>query len=109
MLEQIISLILSSHLLDLTDKQIRNAVKLAFNPNQTQRDEVIQTRVNPVVTFPKELCCFNDKTAQSKPSAFDRINVRRLFITLEKQYQLLLSSNSLSLMMNLQELNLEIL
>ena len=65
--------------------QIRGAVKLAFNPNQTQRDDLYKARVNPVVTFPGQgTVLFGDKTAQSKPSAFDRINVRRLFITLEK-------------------------
>jgi len=65
--------------------QIRGAVKLAFNPNQTQRDELYKARVNPVVTFPGQgTVLFGDKTAQSKPSAFDRINVRRLFIVLEK-------------------------
>ena len=65
--------------------QIRGAVKLAFNPNQTQRDELYKARVNPVTTFPGQgTVLFGDKTAQSKPSAFDRINVRRLFITLEK-------------------------
>ena len=65
--------------------QIRGAVKLAFNPNQTQRDELYKARINPVVAFPGQgTVLFGDKTAQSKPSAFDRINVRRLFITLEK-------------------------
>ena len=65
--------------------QIRGAVKLAFNPNQTQRDELYKARVNPVTSFPGQgTVLFGDKTAQSKPSAFDRINVRRLFITLEK-------------------------
>jgi len=65
--------------------QIRGAVKLAFNPNQTQRDELYKARVNPVVTFPGQgTVLFGDKTAQAKPSAFDRINVRRLFIVLEK-------------------------
>jgi len=65
--------------------QIRGAVKLAFNPNQTQRDELYKARINPVVAFPGQgTILFGDKTAQSKPSAFDRINVRRLFITLEK-------------------------
>ena len=65
--------------------QIRGAVKLAFNPNQTQRDDLYKARVNPVVTFPGQgTVLFGDKTAQSKPSAFDRINVRRLFIVLEK-------------------------
>ena len=65
--------------------QVRGAVKLAFNPNQTQRDELYKSRVNPVVAFPGQgTVLFGDKTAQSKPSAFDRINVRRLFIVLEK-------------------------
>ena len=60
--------------------QIRGAVKLAFNPNQIQRDELYKSRVNPVVAFPGQgTVLFGDKTAQSKPSAFDRINVRRLF------------------------------
>ena len=68
-----------------TRGQIRGAVKLAFDPNQTQRDELYKARVNPVVTFPGQgTVLFGDKTAQAKPSAFDRINVRRLFITLEK-------------------------
>ena len=65
--------------------QIRGAVKLAFNPNQTQRDDLYKARVNPVTSFPGQgTVLFGDKTAQSKPSAFDRINVRRLFIVLEK-------------------------
>ena len=65
--------------------QIRGAVKLAFNPNQTQRDELYKSKVNSVVSFPGQgTVLFGDKTAQSKPSAFDRINVRRLFIVLEK-------------------------
>ena len=65
--------------------QVRGAVKLAFNPNQTQRDELYKSRVNSVVSFPGQgTVLFGDKTAQTKPSAFDRINVRRLFIVLEK-------------------------
>mgnify|MGYP003655884211 CR=1 FL=1 len=65
--------------------QIRGAVKLAFNPNQTQRDDLYKAKVNPVVAFPGQgTVLFGDKTAQTKPSAFDRINVRRLFIVLEK-------------------------
>ena len=65
--------------------QIRGAVKLAFNPNQTQRDDLYKARVNSVVSFPGQgTVLFGDKTARSKPSAFDRINVRRLFIVLEK-------------------------
>ena len=65
--------------------QVRGAIKLAFNPNQTQRDDLYKARVNSVVAFPGQgTVLFGDKTAQSKPSAFDRINVRRLFIVLEK-------------------------
>ena len=64
---------------------IRGAVKLAFNPTQSQRDELYRARVNPVSTFPGQgTVLFGDKTGLSAPSAFDRINVRRLFITLEK-------------------------
>jgi hypothetical protein len=64
---------------------VRGAVKLAFNPNKAQRDILYPARVNPVVTFPGQgTVLFGDKTALTKPSAFDRINVRRLFIVLEK-------------------------
>ncbi len=64
---------------------IRGAVKLAFNPTKSQRDELYRARVNPVATFPGQgTVLFGDKTGLSAPSAFDRINVRRLFITLEK-------------------------
>ncbi len=64
---------------------IRGAVKLAYNPTKTQRDDLYQARVNPVATFPGQgTVLFGDKTALSSPSAFDRINVRRLFITLQK-------------------------
>ncbi len=65
--------------------QIRDAVKLAFNPNRTQRDELYARGINPVVAFPGQgTVLFGDKTLLSRPSAFDRINVRRLFIVLEK-------------------------
>ena len=64
---------------------IRGAAKLAFNPTKSQRDEIYQKRINPVATFPGQgTVLFGDKTGLSSPSAFDRINVRRLFITLEK-------------------------
>ena len=64
---------------------VRGAVKLAFNPSKSQRDELYMKRINPVCTFPGQgTVLFGDKTALSSPSAFDRINVRRLFITLEK-------------------------
>lgn len=64
---------------------IKNVIKLAFNPNKSQRDTLYKSDVNPVVTFPGQgTVLFGDKTALGKPSAFDRINVRRLFIVLEK-------------------------
>ena len=64
---------------------IRGAVKLAFNPTKAQRDILYPARVNPVATFPGQgTILFGDKTGLSTPSAFDRINVRRLFILLEK-------------------------
>jgi len=64
---------------------LKNVVKLAWNPNKTQRDTIYSLGVNPVATFPGNgTVLFGDKTLQIKPSAFDRINVRRLFIILEK-------------------------
>jgi len=64
---------------------IRGAVKLAFNPNKIERDQLYRARINPVVSFPGQgTVLFGDKTGLSKASAFDRINVRRLFIVLEK-------------------------
>ena len=68
-----------------TRGQILGVTKIAFNPKKAARDDLYKARVNPIVSFPGEgIVLFGDKTAQSKPSAFDRINVRRLFITLEK-------------------------
>lgn len=65
--------------------QILNAIKLSYNPSQTQRDDLYQAGINPVSAFPGQgIVLFGDKTMQSKASAFDRINVRRLFITLER-------------------------
>ena len=65
--------------------QLRGVIKLGYNPTASQRDTLYKGRVNPLVSFPGQgTLLFGDKTAQSKPSAFDRINVRRLFITLEK-------------------------
>jgi len=64
---------------------VRGVVKLAYNPTKSQRDQLYPKRVNPVATFPGQgTVLFGDKTGLSSPSAFDRINVRRLFITLEK-------------------------
>ena len=64
---------------------IKNAIKLAWNPTKTYRDAIYSVGVNPVASFPGNgVTLFGDKTLQAKPSAFDRINVRRLFIVLEK-------------------------
>ena len=68
-----------------TRGQIRNVVKLPFNPRQIDRDDLYRSGVNSVVSFPGQgTVLFGDKTLLDRPSAFDRINVRRLFITLEK-------------------------
>ena len=65
---------------------IQNAVKLAFNPNKAQRDDLYTSAVNPIVSFPGAgPVLFGDKTALASPSAFDRINVRRLFLNIEKR------------------------
>ena len=64
---------------------IKNAIKLAWNPSKSERDTIYSAGVNPVVSFPGQgIVLYGDKTLQNKPSAFDRINVRRLFITLER-------------------------
>jgi|LakMenEpi03Aug12_release.lakeMendotaPanAssembly.Ray.scaffolds.fasta_scaffold00624_35 hypothetical protein len=66
--------------------QVKSVVKLAYNPSsEAHRDELYTRQINPVVSFPGEgVILFGDKTMQTRPSAFDRINVRRLFIILEK-------------------------
>jgi phage tail sheath protein FI len=65
--------------------QIKNVVKLAYNPDKAARDVLYKAGVNPVVTFPGQgTVLYGDKTLLARPSAFDRINVRRLFIVLEK-------------------------
>ena len=64
---------------------IKNVIKLAYNPTKTNRDDLYVKGINPVVSFQGEgTVLFGDKTMLSKPSAFDRINVRRLFVVLEK-------------------------
>jgi phage tail sheath protein FI len=69
----------------LTKGQIRGAIKLAWNPNQSHRDTLYKLAINPVVSFIGQgTILYGDKTATLKPSAFDRINVRRLFLVLEK-------------------------
>jgi Phage tail sheath protein subtilisin-like domain/Phage tail sheath C-terminal domain len=65
--------------------QIKNIVKLRYNPRKADRDILYKNNINPIVTFPGQgTVLFGDKTLLTKPSAFDRINVRRLFIVLEK-------------------------
>ena len=65
--------------------QVRNATKLAYSPKQAERDRLYTDRINPIVAFPGQgIVLFGDKTGLASPSAFDRINVRRLFIELEK-------------------------
>lgn len=75
--------------------QLKNVVKLGVNPNKTQRDVLYSAGINPVVSFPGQgVILYGDKTLSSRPSAFDRLNVRRLFIVMRKaiaraaQYQL---------------------
>jgi len=64
---------------------IRGAIKLSYNPKNSERDQLYRARINPVTNFPGQgVILFGDKTALAKPSAFDRINVRRLFLVLEK-------------------------
>ena len=64
---------------------LRNAIKLAYTPTKTQRDRLYANRINPVVSFPGQgVVLFGDKTALGFASAFDRINVRRLFLTIER-------------------------
>ena len=64
---------------------IRNLAKLAWNPTKADRDELYANRINPISTFPGQgAVLFGDKTALSTPSAFDRINVRKLFLVVEK-------------------------
>lgn len=65
--------------------QIKNVIKLRFNPDRTSRDLLYKNNVNPVIIEPGQgALLFGDKTMQRIASAFDRINVRRLFIVLEK-------------------------
>ena len=69
----------------MTKGQIRGAIKLSWNPNQAERDALYKLAINPVVTFTGQgTLLYGDRTATLKPSAFDRINVRRLFLVLEK-------------------------
>jgi hypothetical protein len=64
---------------------LRNAIRLAYSPNKAQRDQLYVERINPIVSFPGQgIVLFGDKTALGYQSAFDRINVRRLFLVVEK-------------------------
>ena len=64
---------------------VTNANDIACNPNQKQRDELYKANINPVAQFPAQgMVIFGQKTLNKKPSAFDRINVRRLFLNLER-------------------------
>ena len=64
---------------------VRGAIKLSYNPKKSERDQLYRARVNPVTNFPGQgVVLFGDKTALTKPSAFERIHVRRLFLVLEK-------------------------
>ena len=64
---------------------IRNAIKLAYSPKKSERDSLYQKRINPITSLPGQgIVLFGDKTALASPSAFDRINVRRLFLVIEK-------------------------
>ena len=65
--------------------QLRNAIKLSYSPLKDHRDRLYAARINPVVAFPGQgIVLFGDKTALGYASAFDRINVRRLFLTIER-------------------------
>ncbi len=69
----------------LTRGQIRGSVELAFDPTQAERDALYRARINPIVSFPGEgTVLWGDKTGLSANTAFSRINVRRLFITMEE-------------------------
>jgi hypothetical protein len=65
---------------------VQNVVKLAFNPNKAQRDDLYSNRINPIVSLPGSgPVLFGDKTSLASPSSFDRINVRRLFLNVERR------------------------
>ena len=69
----------------IPERLINNAVKLAYNPSQAQRDLLYPKRINPVIFSPGAgMVLYGDKTALKEASAFDRINVRRLFLTIEQ-------------------------
>jgi hypothetical protein len=64
--------------------QLRGVTKLAYNPKTADRDELYNSNINPIVNIPGQgIILYGDKTGQKRPSAFDRINVRRLFIAIQ--------------------------
>jgi phage tail sheath protein FI len=68
-----------------TRGQVKNVIQLALNPSKTSRDKLYKSSINPVVSFVGEgVLLYGDRTQQAKPSAFQKINIRRLFIVLEK-------------------------
>ena len=70
----------------LSRGSLRNAIKLAYNPSQADRDDLYSERINPIISLRGSgITLFGDKTALSSPSAFDRINVRRLFLNVERR------------------------
>ena len=70
----------------LSRGSLRNAVKLAYNPTQADRDDLYSERINPIISLRGSgITLFGDKTALASPSAFDRINVRRLFLNVERR------------------------
>jgi hypothetical protein len=65
--------------------QLRGVTKLAYNPKSTDRDDLYSSNINPIVNVPGQgIILYGDKTGQKRPTAFDRINVRRLFITIQR-------------------------
>jgi hypothetical protein len=65
--------------------QLRGVTKLAYNPKSTDRDDLYNSNINPIVNVPGQgIILYGDKTGQKRPTAFDRINVRRLFITIQR-------------------------
>ena len=85
---------------------VTNANDIAVNPNQKQRDELYKANINPVGQFPGQgMVIFGQKTLNKKPSAFDRINVRRLFLNLERPTSLQ-GSSYLRTIQSLLELDL---
>jgi hypothetical protein len=102
--------ILGSLLLDSRRGVLNNAIKLAYNPNKAQRDQLYPARINSIVNQPGiGILLFGDKTALGYASAFDRINVRRLFLTVEQALERAAQAQLFELNDELQEQTLSIL